>query len=86
MHKQIEGVQKATNCIRGDIENMERGICKKTDQSMTWMKENFTQVIKSNFSNPDVPVTGEFCIFGFCFILNLVMNFASSPKKVEHKT
>lgn len=53
MHKQIEGVQKATNCIRGDIENMERGICKKTDQSMTWMKENFTQVIKSNFSNPE---------------------------------
>ena len=49
MHKRIEGVEKAKNCIRGDIENMERGICKKIDQSMTWMKETLPKLLKSIF-------------------------------------
>ena len=49
MHKRIEGVEKAKNCIRGDSENMERGICKKIDQSMTWMKETLPKLLKSIF-------------------------------------
>ena len=49
MHKRSEGVEKAKNCIRGDIENMERGICKKIDQSMTWMKETLPKLLKSIF-------------------------------------
>ena len=81
MQKEIEGVKKDTKYIRGDMEDMERGIYKKTDQSMAWMKEQFTQVIKNTFSNPDVLVTGEFCTFGFCFSSNLVRKVSSSQKK-----
>ena len=72
--------EKSTKCIIADMEDMETSIYKKIDQSMAWMKEHFTKVIKSTYFNPDVPVTGEFCIFGFCFNLNLVINFASSPE------
>ena len=81
MQKEIEGVKKDTKYIRGDMEDMERGINKKIDQSMAWMKEQFTQVIKNTFSNPDVLVTGEFCTFGFCFSSNLVRKVSSSQKK-----
>ena len=63
------------------MEDMETGICKKVDQSMVWMKEQFTQVIKNTFANTDIVVAGEFCIFGSCFSLNLVINVSSSPKK-----
>ena len=80
MQKEIEGVKKDTKCIRGDMEDMERGIYKKIDQSMAWMKERY-QVIKNTFANPDVLVTGEFCTFGFCFSSNLVINVSSSQKK-----
>ena len=81
VQKEIEGVKKDKKCIRGDMEDMERGIYKKIDQSMVWMKEQFTQVIKNTFPNPDIVVTGEFCIFGSCFSLNLVINVSSSPKE-----
>ena len=81
MQKEIEEVKKDTKYIRGDMEDMERGIYKKIDQSMAWMKEQLTQVIKNIFANPDVLVTGEFCTFGFCFSSNLVINVPSSQKK-----
>lgn len=81
MQKEIEGVKKDTKCIRGDMEDMERGIYNKIDQSMAWMKKQFTQVIKNTSANPEVLVTGEFCIFGFCFSSNLVINVSSSEKK-----
>ena len=78
MNKEIEGVKKEytrnTEYTREDI----KSICKKIDESMAWIKKHF---IKSTLANPDVPVTGEFCIFGFCFNLNLAINVASSPKK-----
>ena len=57
MQNEIEGMRK-------DIED----IYKKIDQSMAWMKENFTQVIKYDFANPNVPVTGEFCKFASVLI------------------
>ena len=85
MQKKIEGVEKDEKCIRGDMEVMERGIY-KIDQGMAWMKEHIPQVIKNNFASPDVPITGVFYIFDFCFNLNLVINVASNPKKVEHWT
>ena len=72
MQKEIEVVKKDAKCIRGDIEDMERGIYKKIDQSMAWIKEHFIQVLKSTL-NPDVPVTGEFYIFGFYFNFNIVI-------------
>ena len=81
MQKEIEGVKKDTKCIRGDIEDMGRGIYKKIDQNRAWMEEQFTQVMKNNFANPEVPITGEFCTFGFGFNMNLAINVASSPKK-----
>ena len=81
MQKEIEGVKKDTKCIRGDIEDMGRGIYKKIDQNRAWMEEQFTQVMKNNFANPEVPLTGEFCTFGFGFNMNLAINVASSPKK-----
>ena len=34
MQKEIEGVKKDTKGIRGDMEDMERGIYNKIDQSM----------------------------------------------------
>lgn len=74
MKNEMEGVKKYIE-----------GISKKTDQSITWMKQHFIQFIKYNLANPGVPVTGEFCKFGLCFNLNLVKNFASNPKMVEHK-
>ena len=80
MQKEIEEVKKDTKYITGDMEDMERGIYKKIDQSMAWMKERY-QVIKNTFANPDVLVTGEFCTFGFCFSSNLVINVSSSQKK-----
>ena len=80
MQKETQGVKKSTKCIIANMEDMETSIYKKIDQSMAWMKEHFTKVIKSTYFNPDVPVTGEFCIFGFCFNLNLVINVASSPE------
>ena len=85
MQKEIEGVKEDTICIRGKIDDIKRGIY-KIDQNMTWMKEQFPQVTKTTFANPDVLVTGEFCIFGFCFSLNRVINVSSSSKKVEHGT
>ena len=81
MKKEIEGVKKDAEYIRGNMEDIERGIYKKIDESVTWMTKHFTRVIKSTLANLDVPVTGEFCIFGFYFNLNLVINVASSPKK-----
>ena len=74
MQNEIKGVKKDTNCIRADIEYMEGGINKKIDQNMEWMKEHFTQVT-------DIPATGEFCIFGFCFNLNLVISVTRSQNK-----
>ena len=85
MQNEIEGVKKDTICIRGDTDDIKRVIY-KMDQNMTWMKEQFPQVTKNTFANPDVLVTGEFCIFGFCFSLNRVINVSSSSKKVEHGT
>ena len=81
MQNEINGVKKDTNCIRADIEYMEGGINKKIDQNMEWMKEHFTQVMKSPSANPDTPATGEFCIFGFCFNLNLVISVTRSQNK-----
>ena len=72
MQKEIEVAKKDAKCIRGDIEDMERGIYKKIDQSMAWIKEHFIQVLKSTL-NPDVPVTGEFYIFGLYFNFNIVI-------------
>ena len=85
MQNEIEGVKKDTICIRGDTDDIKRVIY-KMDQNMTWMKEQFPQDTKNTFANPDVLVTGEFCIFGFCFSLNRVINVSSSSKKVEHGT
>ena len=81
-------MKKDAKDIRGDIEDMERGIYKKIDQSMAWMKEHFFQVIKSTFANPDVPVTGEFCIFGFCFNFCIIITLITLPavnKTIEHR-
>ena len=81
MQKEIAGVKEDTKCIRGDMKDMERGIYNKINQSMAWLKKEFTQVIKNTSANPEVLVTGEFCIFGFCFSSNLVINVSSSEKK-----
>ena len=54
---------------------------------MAWMKEHFIQVIKSTFANPDVPVTGEFGIFGFCFNFYIIITLITLPavnKTIEH--
>ena len=48
---------------------------------MERMKEHLTQVMRSPSANPDTPATGEFCIFGFCFNLNLVINVTRSQNK-----
>ena len=58
MQKEIEGVKKNAKCIRGDMEDTERGIYKKSDKSLAWMKERLTQVMKRTIPNPDVPITG----------------------------
>ena len=77
MKKEIEGVKKDAEYTRGNMEDIGRGICKKIDESVTLIGKQVTQAIKSY---PDVLVTGEFCIFGFCFNFNLVINVASSLK------
>ena len=78
MQNEIKGVKKDTNCIRA---YMEGEINKKIDQNMEWMKEHLPQVMESPSANPDIPATGEFCIFGFCFNLNLVISVIRSQNK-----
>ena len=80
-------MKKDAKDIRDDIEDLERGIYKKIDQSMAWMKEHFIKVIKSTFANPDVPVADEFCIFGFCLNFNIKITLITLPavnKTIEH--
>ena len=85
--KVTEGTREDTKKIKELIENLTKKVSntdKTNAQRFTQMKDLFTQLMKSNIVNPEVPTHGELCSICFCFVLNLYMNYTCSLKKQNH--
>ena len=85
--KVTDDTREDTKKIKELIENLTKNVSnadKTNAQRFTQMKDLFTQLMKSNIVNPEVPTHGELCSICFCFALNLYMNYTSSLKKQNH--
>ena len=63
----IINMQREMNCMREDMEKGIYGIYKKIDESIAWMKANFTQGFKNSNTNLEVPASGEFYLLLFIY-------------------